>query len=204
MTAARLIAIAAVAAFAQKALRAWEGYSVDVTAGMSMAYPLVLLTIAAFPAIVALLALVSLVRHSVPWASRLLFLSLSLLIVTLQILLPSPRMLGFEMRMSRFSEAEFIATADAIRAMWRKDGSNTGYFGGNIANALIPDHPVLAVSPWPPKIFVGPQSVGISWGSGLTGALDVDIQSEGAENPTRDDASDTIQVYPRVRLRYSH
>jgi hypothetical protein len=135
-------------------------------------------------------------------------LALSVLVFLLQILTPSPMMAGFKARMSQLDEAQFDALADAIHEVAATGDSRGDLFGSqHHLDALMDTHPALRASPilqassWGlPKAYANSQVVQIRWGSGLTGALAVEIWREGTEPSVPADATDSTPVYPRVQL----
>ncbi len=200
MKSVHLLAVAVGAGVAQKVLRWWQGYSVDVDAGLGLLAPLVYLPVAAVPALIAGVAIVRVLVRRPPVSEQLILLSISLLVVLLQVATPSPTMAGFEMRMNRFGEPEFQALASSIRSMRESERFAGDRFGQKLAKALRNDHAILRVSSWQPKIFVSPLSVRVLWGSGLTGALAVEIQDAAMEPSVSADVLNSEKLFPRVQL----
>lgn len=196
----RLLSVAMVAAIAQKTLRWWQGYSVDVTAGLEMFFPFVYLTIVAIPSVIACVAAVRVLQKRPVTKDQLALLSISLFVVALQLTTPSPVMAGFKARMSQFSESEFEDLANSIRLTPDVKNIHRDRFGESLAETLRSNHAILRVSSWRPKIFIDPQTIQIRWGSGLTGALAVQICDENARISVPGDASNSEKLYSNVQL----
>lgn len=200
MKASHLIAITAGALVALKAMQWWRGYSVDVTGGLGLFLPIAYLIVAMIPALVAVIAILRAARHARPRAERLTFLSVALLVLALQWLLPSFMMSGFKARMSQFTVSEFQALADSMRMAAGPSNRGDLLVDPAVAKTLANTHAILRVAPAHPKGYANSQGAQIRWGSGLTGAFAVDIWNGETEPPVSADSTDPTHLYSNVRL----
>lgn len=203
-TPSKLLIIAAIALAIQKAQGWWAGYLVDVTAGLGIIFPLFFLAVALIPIIIVAIGIICMFRSAISLTERTALLVISILFVVLQFTLPPLEMSGFKARMSQFDESEFLALAEAILVHQRTNGGSRARFGHDIAEALKGDHPLLRVSTWQPKIFVGPESVEIRWGSGVAGAMAVQVTNGDSKLPIDRDVNASKDLYEHVRLVMVH
>lgn len=104
------------------------------------------------------------------------------------------RLMGFESRILGTRDEAWLKLADDARSLMRAstpDGQLPRHPGVHwnrqYVARLAEAHPVLRLGDFPPKLFVGEDSFGVYWGSGLIGTLAVDISSSARSDPPAPD-----------------
>ena len=167
-----------------------EGYFVDPALLGLFITPLIILSLAFIPIVVAIVYIVRFIRGKKTAENvRLTLVSLCGLIVLPFIPLLPSSMDAFVYRMEQFPREAYYNLADDLRAEFKRLGIQ-GLGGVDskekewdaVYELLRPSHPILQVNRFKPYMTVDDDSVIVFWGSGLTGAYEI-IILEGNEKP---------------------